>query len=100
MSNAEGQILTDRLAPVGNSESHRIFGERYRSIRRLKVDWSGETFRVTDSQNSQPVVIKTVRAEVLSPVAHMRLEREVAVLRPLHGPRFPLFLDPRWARVS
>ncbi len=93
MSNAEERPDTDRIAGEEDSGNHREFGGRFWTMRRLKADWSGETFRGTDLLHNQPVVIKTVRAEVLSPVAHMRLEREAALLRPLHGSRFPLFLD-------
>ena len=93
MSPAEGHPDPRRQIDVEEAGSPRIFGGRFRTVRHLKTDWSGESFLGTDVWHDKPVVIKTVRAEVLLPVAHMRLEREASVLRPLHGPRFPLFLD-------
>ncbi len=93
MSRALVQLDPRRHLGEAEPGSQRVLGGSFRTVRILKTDWSGETFLGTDLLRDTPVVIKTVRAGVLSPVAHMRLEREAAVLRPLHGPRFPLFLD-------
>ncbi len=80
-------VDTGRHTPVESLEG-RLFGGRYRVVRLLNRGNGVDTLLGNDLVLSQPVVIKTARADALSPGARMRLEHEASVLRQIKSTWF------------
>ncbi|MCB9937185.1 MAG: response regulator [Planctomycetaceae bacterium] len=93
MSAHPPQSAANRVIDSHDSQDRRVIGGRYELLRPLNSEHESDVFLASDRAAGTSVVVKLMRASVLSASARMRLEHEADVLSRIGTGVFAPLLD-------